>query len=40
MPKVPVAGRSYIEIDDADGVPRNLSPYVEEVELMGKETSA
>ena len=39
MPKVPVAGRSYIEIDDADGVPRNLSPYVEEVEPLGPQVS-
>ncbi len=36
MAKVPVAGRSYIEIDDADGVPRDLSPFVEEVEPMGR----
>ena len=39
MPKVPVAGRSYIEIDDADGVPRNLSPYVEEVEPLGPQVT-
>ncbi len=39
MPKVPVAGRSYIEIDDVDGVLRNLSPYVEEVEPLGPQVA-
>ena len=36
MAKVPVAGRSYIEIDDAGGTPRDLSPFVEEVEPLGR----
>ena len=40
MAKVPVAGQSYIEINDAGGVPRNLSPYVEEVEPLGRQVSA
>ena len=40
MPRVPVAGNSYIEIDDADGTPRNLSGCVEEVEAVGKQVSA
>ena len=40
MTKVPVAGLSYIEIDDANGVARNLSPYVEEIEPLGQQVVA
>lgn len=40
MAKVAVAGRSYIEIDDADGTAHNLSGCVEEVEPMGQQVSA
>ena len=40
MAKVPVAGRSYIEVDDADGVARNLSAFVEEVGPLGHLVSA
>ena len=36
MAGVPVAGRSYLEISDADGVPRDLSPFLEEVEPLGR----
>ncbi len=39
MAKYPVAGNSYIEIDDAGGTPRNLSPYVDEIEPLGQEIS-
>ena len=39
MAKYPAAGHSYIEVDDAGGVPRNLSPYVEEVEPLGRQVS-
>ena len=39
MAKVPVAGYSYIEIDDAGGVPRDLSPFVDEVEPLGRQVS-
>lgn len=35
MAKVPVAGRSYIEVNDVNGVARNLSPCVEAVEPLG-----
>ena len=40
MAKVPAAGSSYIEIDDAGGTPRNLSPYVAEVDPVGRLVSA
>ena len=40
MAKAPVAGYSYIEVDDAGGVPRNLSPYVTEVEPLGQQVAA
>ena len=36
MAKVPVAGQSYIEIDDAGGVARDLSAFVDEVEPLGR----
>ncbi len=39
MSKVTAAGHSYIEIDDANGVARNLSAYVEEVEFLGRQVS-
>ena len=39
MAKYPVAGNSYIEIDDAGGTPRNLSAYVDEIEPLGREIS-
>ncbi|MYC29845.1 MAG: hypothetical protein F4X65_07130 [Chloroflexi bacterium] len=35
MAGVPVSGNSYIEIGDADGVSRDLSAFVEEVEPLG-----
>lgn len=35
MAKVPVAGRSYIEVNDVNGVARNLSHCVEAVEPLG-----
>ena len=40
MPRVPVAGSSYIEIDDSGAVARNLSAWVEEVEPLGQQVSA
>lgn len=40
MPRVPVAGNSYIEIEDSGGVSRDLSPWVEEVEPLGPQVSA
>ncbi len=40
MARVPVAGNSYIEINDSGGVPRNLSAWVEEVEPLGQQVSA
>ena len=40
MPRVPVAGISYIEIDDSGGTARNLSAWVEEVEPLGRQVSA
>ncbi|MDE2940175.1 MAG: hypothetical protein OXR67_14865 [Chloroflexota bacterium] len=40
MPRVPVAGNSYIEIDDSGGTARNLSAWVEEVEPLGRQVSA
>ena len=40
MAKVPVAGRSYIEVDDINGIARNLSPYVEAVEPLGRTVAA
>src|SRR5918992_4198889 len=39
MAKYPVAGNSYIEVDDAEGTPRDLSPYLEEIEPLGPEVS-
>ncbi len=40
MAKVPVSGRSYIEVDDAGGVARDLSPSVAEVEPIGMQVTA
>ena len=40
MPRTPVAGNSYIEIDDSGGTPRNLSAWVEEVDPLGRQVSA
>lgn len=40
MPRVPVVGNSYIEIDDSGGISRNLSAWVEEVEPLGQQVSA
>ena len=37
---MPVAGNSYIEIDDSGGTARNLSAWVEEVEPLGRQVSA
>jgi hypothetical protein len=39
MAKYPVAGNSYVEVDDTGGTPRNLSPYLEEIEPLGPEVS-
>ena len=36
MAKYPMAGHSYIEVDDSGGVARNLSAYVEEIEPLGR----
>ena len=36
MAKFPADGTSYIEVDDSGGTPRNLSPYVDEIELLGQ----
>lgn len=40
MPRAPVAGSSYIEIDDSGGTARDLSAWVEEVEPLGRQVSA
>lgn len=40
MGRVPVVGHSYIEIDDADGVARDLSAFVDEVEPLGRAVSS
>ena len=39
MAKYPVAGNSYIEVDDSGGTPRNLSAYVEEIGPLGQDVS-
>ncbi len=39
MAKYPVAGNSYIEVDAAGGTPRDLSPYLEEIEPLGRQVS-
>lgn len=39
MSKYPVAGNSYVEVDDAGGTPRDLSPYIDEIEPLGLEVS-
>ena len=39
MAKYPVAGNSYIEVDDSGGTPRNLSAYIEEIGPLGEEAS-
>ena len=39
MAKYPMAGHSYIEVDDAGGLPRNLSPYIAEIEPLGRAVS-
>lgn len=39
MAKYPVAGNSYIEVDDAGGTPRDLSPYLDEIEPLGQGVS-
>ena len=39
MAKYQASGNSYIEIDDSQGVPRDLSPFLEEVESPGREVS-
>ncbi|MFB3098136.1 MAG: hypothetical protein ACE1ZZ_05635 [Dehalococcoidia bacterium] len=36
MAKFPADGSSYIEVDDSGGTPQNLSPYVDEIELLGQ----
>ena len=36
MAKFPADGSSYIEVDDSGGTPRNLSPYVDEIQLLGQ----
>ena len=39
MAKFPADGSSYIEVDDSGGTPRNLSPYVDEIELLGQKVA-
>jgi hypothetical protein len=39
MAKYPVAGNSYVEVDDAGGTPHDLSPYLDEIEPLGPEVS-
>jgi hypothetical protein len=39
MAKYPVAGNSYVEVDDTGGTPRDLSPYLDEIEPLGPEVS-
>ena len=39
MAKYPVAGNSYIEVDDSGGTPRNLSAYIDEIGPLGQEVS-
>lgn len=36
MAKFSAEGSSYVEVDDSGGTPRNLSPYVDEIELLGQ----
>ena len=36
MAKYPMAGHSYIEVDDAGGTPRDLSAWVVEIEPLGR----
>ena len=35
MAKYPVAGNSYLEVDDSAGTPRDLSSFVDEIEPLG-----
>lgn len=35
MAKYPVAGNSYLEVDDSAGTPRDLSAFVDEIEPLG-----
>ena len=39
MAKFQVAGNSYIEIDDSQGVPRDMTPFLKEVESLGRKVS-
>ena len=39
MAKYPADGSSYIEVDDSGGISRNLSPYVDEIELLGQKVA-
>jgi hypothetical protein len=39
LAKYPVAGNSYIEVDDSGGTPRNMSAYVDEIGPLGQEVS-
>ncbi len=39
MTKFQASGNSYIEVDDSQGVPRDLTPFLEEVESPGREVS-
>ena len=39
MAKFQVSGNSYIEIDDSQGIPRDMTPFREEVEPLGREVS-
>lgn len=39
MAKYPVAGNSYIEVDDSGGTPRDLSVYIQEIGPLGEEAS-
>ena len=39
MAKFPADGSSYVEVDDSGGTPRDLSPYVDEIELLGQKVA-
>ena len=36
MARYPMAGHSHIEVDDAAGTPRDLSPWIVEIEPLGR----
>ena len=39
MAKFAADGSSYVEVDDSGGIPRDLSPYVDEIELLGQKVA-